>query len=355
MSLVEHEVSPRQVAANRSNAQHSTGPKTPDGKARVSLNALKTGIYAKGANALRETLLKSGEDPQEQEQLTHDLMESWQPDDTMQAIMVQTIADKTWDMLQLRGVRREIELTALEISQIQTQRQKLLSRRWLPGCPVVDKKEQGLWLAKDSGSKFKTIFDILDDLQRWFENKECPDEYPQAMFDLYGKCPSLAGERIRLLFIQFFDPDDEAGAEKAGLELPQWFAQERRDVQLEQELYRRESALRAQGPNLTEEQVAAKEAALQRQIAEQTRLLLQLKSKRSLWPAQFQGVEAATGAGAAGAGPGTVRTVGTVGTLTGSEDGSPTNAPKGEETVAGGSVSEKNAQEGRSKPSSCLE
>ena len=63
MSLVEYEVSPRQVAADRSNAQHSTGPETPDGKARVSLNALKTGVYAKGANGLRGTLLKSVEDP----------------------------------------------------------------------------------------------------------------------------------------------------------------------------------------------------------------------------------------------------------------------------------------------------
>ncbi len=353
MSLVQHEVSPRQVAANRSNAQQSTGPKTPDGKARVSLNALKTGFYAKGANALRETLLKSGEDPQEREELERDLMDSWQPEDTMQAIMVQTIADKTWDMLQSRALRRESQLTALEISQIQTQRRKLLARRWLPGCPAVKKEDQGLWLAKDSGSKFKTIFDILDDLQKWFEDKICPDEYPQAMLDLYGRCPSQAGETIRLLFIQFFDPDDEAAAEKAGLELPKWIAQERRDVHLEQELYRRESALRAQGPELTVEQLAAKEAALQRQIADQTKLLLQLKSKRSLWAPQFEAVEAATGAGAgAGVTPGTVGTVGTIGR---SEDGSPTNGSNDEETAAGGSVAGKNAQEGGSKSFSHVE
>jgi hypothetical protein len=95
MSLVEREVSPRQVAANRSNAGKSTGPKTPEGKARASQNAFKTGAYAKGSNALRQILLRSGVDPQEQEQLYQDLLESWQPDDTMQAILVQTIADKT--------------------------------------------------------------------------------------------------------------------------------------------------------------------------------------------------------------------------------------------------------------------
>jgi hypothetical protein len=241
--------------------------------------------------------------------------------------------------LQLRALRRESQLTALEMGQIQTQRRKLRARRWLPGCPVVAKEAQGLWLAKDSGSKFKTIFDILNDLQKWFENQECPDAYPQAMRDLYGECPSLAGEKIRLLFIQFLNTDDEAAAEKAGVELPKWIAQERRDVHLEQELYRRESVLRAQGPNLTEEQVRAKEVALQRQIAEQTRLLLQLKSKRSLWPSQFEAGEAAAGA-APGAG------AGTEGTVAGSEDGSPKNGSKGEETTTGGPVAEKNAPEG---------
>jgi hypothetical protein len=36
--------SDKQVAANRLNAQRSTGPRTPAGKARVSFNALKHGL-----------------------------------------------------------------------------------------------------------------------------------------------------------------------------------------------------------------------------------------------------------------------------------------------------------------------
>jgi hypothetical protein len=241
-------------------------------------------------------------------------------------------------MLQLRGLRRGSQLTALQISEVQQQRQELLDRRWLPGCPVVEKEERGLWLAKDSGSKFKTIYDILDDLQKWFENEECPDQYPQAMRNLYGVCHSLAGEKIRLLFIDLFSTKDEAAAEKARQELPQWIARERADVKQEQELYWRERELRARGPNVPEEQVAAKEATLQRQIAEQTRLLLQLKSKRSLWPSQFEAGAAADATG----------------TTAQSEDASQGKGSRGDETVAGGPVAAENFQEGQTKPPGSL-
>jgi hypothetical protein len=49
-------VSEKQQEANRRNAQHSTGPKTPEGKAAVRLNALKYGLRARD-------IIISGEDP----------------------------------------------------------------------------------------------------------------------------------------------------------------------------------------------------------------------------------------------------------------------------------------------------
>lgn len=42
-------VSGRKASANRANAQRSTGPRTPKGKARSALKALRHGILAKAA------------------------------------------------------------------------------------------------------------------------------------------------------------------------------------------------------------------------------------------------------------------------------------------------------------------
>src|SRR4051812_34889855 len=47
---------PKQIEANRRNAQRSTGPKTDEGKSRSALNALKHGLCA-------ETFVLPNEDP----------------------------------------------------------------------------------------------------------------------------------------------------------------------------------------------------------------------------------------------------------------------------------------------------
>ncbi|HMD98657.1 MAG TPA: hypothetical protein VKM93_15165 [Terriglobia bacterium] len=121
----------------------------------------------------------------------------------------------------------------------------------------------------------------MDLIEKWCEAQTCPAEYPGTMRELYGECPTLAGERIRLLIIDYFG-DDEAAMHKACEELPKWFEQERNDVEQERELYHREMTIREKaGPNLTQEYVDKKEAALERQLREHTRLLLQLKTKRS--------------------------------------------------------------------------
>ncbi len=306
MPFVHREVSARQVAANQANARHSTGPKTATGKARVALNALKHGAYAKADNCRRQVMLRRGQDPGEYEQLHQDLIGSWQPDDAMQAMVVKTLADKTWDKLQLRREWLEGQLAGLELGQIQLQRRNLAARRWPQGLRAG---LGGLCGAQDSPHRFSQILQLLDRLQQWCKEEDCPDEYPQVTYMLYGESMTAAGQRIGELFVQLFD-EDEAVCEKARRELPKWIAQERSDVQQDRALYQSELSLqRKVNANLPEDRVVAREAALERQIVEHTRLLLQLKSKRSLWEAEPEGEEAAatkdseTGKSGNGSGP----------------------------------------------------
>ncbi len=59
MSLIHpNALSARELAARRRNAQNSTGPRSPQGKASVALNALQQGRYAV---RLRENLMRAGE------------------------------------------------------------------------------------------------------------------------------------------------------------------------------------------------------------------------------------------------------------------------------------------------------
>src|SRR6516164_2422142 len=51
---------PALLVANRANAQKSTGPRTPQGKARVSFNSFKHGRYAAQPEELAERLLRAG-------------------------------------------------------------------------------------------------------------------------------------------------------------------------------------------------------------------------------------------------------------------------------------------------------
>ena len=100
-----------QINANRENAKKSTGPRTEEGKARVSLNALKHGLLA------RDAVLPE-EDPAEFDQQLRGLEESLRPENSLEFELVRQIADAQWRMRRL--VRIE---TAFLSGAIEAQRQ----------------------------------------------------------------------------------------------------------------------------------------------------------------------------------------------------------------------------------------
>ena len=95
--------SPAQLAANAANAQHSTGPRTPEGKTRSSQNASKHGLTA------REVIIAPGEQP-----AFDDLLAQYQADVKPQGAIQQTLFNQlvaaAWNLRRIG--RMEAELCA---------------------------------------------------------------------------------------------------------------------------------------------------------------------------------------------------------------------------------------------------
>ena len=91
----------KQLRANRKNAKKSTGPNTPEGKARSSKNALKHGLLAKDA-------VLPGEDPADfDRQLT--ALEDWAlPRNPLEHEICRQIVDAQWRMQRLSRIETAI-------------------------------------------------------------------------------------------------------------------------------------------------------------------------------------------------------------------------------------------------------
>jgi hypothetical protein len=91
-------VTEKQLAANRRNAQKSTGPRTPEGKAVSRYNALKHGIFAK---AIIPPALEPYESRADFDDLLDALEAQFAPANRMEALLVQQIAVITWRLARL--------------------------------------------------------------------------------------------------------------------------------------------------------------------------------------------------------------------------------------------------------------
>ena len=90
-----------QINANRLNAQKSTGPTSPQGKAASSLNALKSGIDA-WSNII------PGEDPAELEALTAQFVPHFHPADPIQLSLVDTLISAEWIQRRVRRIEAQL-------------------------------------------------------------------------------------------------------------------------------------------------------------------------------------------------------------------------------------------------------
>jgi len=102
--------SERQIEANRQNAQRSTGPRTPEGKAKVAMNALKHGLTA-------DRIVLANEDPEEFDAFRSAMLAALDPQDAVDEVLAERVVVNAW---RLRRV------PMLEAALHAGERQKLL-------------------------------------------------------------------------------------------------------------------------------------------------------------------------------------------------------------------------------------
>lgn len=81
----------KKAESNRRNALHSTGPKTPAGKAKVSRNAVKHGAYSEALTLLLES-------PEDFHSLRSGLVDTLKPLGPMEERLVDRLASLWWRM-----------------------------------------------------------------------------------------------------------------------------------------------------------------------------------------------------------------------------------------------------------------
>ena len=113
----------KQFEANRRNAQKTTGPKTPEGKAAVSMNALRHGLRAR-------SVVLPGENREEFTQLCDDLEVEWHPQSRTEQFYVEQMAVSQWKL-----IRMEVgEVNLFKDTDNAKDQLPLLDRLWQAQC-----------------------------------------------------------------------------------------------------------------------------------------------------------------------------------------------------------------------------
>jgi hypothetical protein len=118
-------ISEAQLAANRANAQHSTGATTPEGKAKSSMNALKHGLTGK-------TVLLPTDDAAEYDRQLQVYIEALKPATDEELALVQSLVDSAWRITRIKTLetgimlKRQIEFASRYEDQAPARRAQLI-------------------------------------------------------------------------------------------------------------------------------------------------------------------------------------------------------------------------------------
>ena len=144
----------RQIEANRLNAQQSTGPRTPQGKAVSRMNALKSGLDA-------DSQFVTGEDSNEFAELQHEYFTRFQPLTPEERFQVDTLIRNEWILRRL--FRAEAHLWEYHAIRASRSEAVPLGEALMAANEVFRRLQRRITLAERS---YKDAFAELERLQR---------------------------------------------------------------------------------------------------------------------------------------------------------------------------------------------
>jgi hypothetical protein len=97
----------RQIEANRNNAQHSTGPRTTEGKQRSAQNAVTHGLSSKHC-------IIPGEDPADYDELLLAYCNVFGPSDPYKHTLIRQMADAEWRLRRISRLEAAFISSAFE-------------------------------------------------------------------------------------------------------------------------------------------------------------------------------------------------------------------------------------------------
>lgn len=154
-----------QIAANRANARHSSGPVTEAGKARARLNALKDGLHARLA-------ILPGEDAEEFEALREGVLEALGPKGMLELLLADRIVTLLWR--QRRGLAAEQGIYAALAGDPGLQTLQALGCA-ASGGGAADPEEPAPWRRDVPGA--------LERLSRWEDRLDRAIRHTHRLFD----------------------------------------------------------------------------------------------------------------------------------------------------------------------------
>jgi hypothetical protein len=150
----------KQIQANRLNSRKSTGPRSAEGKAASSQNALKSGIDS-------QSQIIRGEDPAALDALVNQYLLDHQPQSASERALVDILIDSEWTLRRLRK-------TESHLWEYQFARLALAHQRIRPDEPLP--KDQML------GEAFQDTADTFSRLERRRQNLQ--RAYHRTLLDL---------------------------------------------------------------------------------------------------------------------------------------------------------------------------